>query len=733
MSKNIGLSNGKFGTFKGVYLPSVLTVLGVIMYLRMGWVVGNLGLFKTVLIVLLSSSITFIAGMSISSIATNMNVKGGGAYYMISRSFGIEAGSAVGIPLFFAQAIGTAFYVIGFTESIKGFFPNIPFQIIAVTSLFLLLVLAYISADLALKAQFLIFIFVIASLFSLFLGGAPSEGFASSSSILPAIGFWPVFAVFFPAVTGILSGVSMSGDLKNPSRSLPKGTIAAVLTGAIVYLAVPIFLISVVPIDVLRTDNMIMQKIAASSSLILIGIWGATFSSALGSILSAPRTLQALARDRAVPSFFARVGGKSSSPRIATLFTFFIALIVILMGDLNQVASVLSMFFLATYGALNLISGFESLIGNPSWRPSFKVPWYISFIGAVLCFGVMLLINVLATFIAILIIFLFYYISLKRNMESHWVDIRRAILVRLASFSIFELIKYNQNARTWYPNILVFSGSPQKRFHLIHLADAITHGRGFISVISVLKNKELEHDKVLDFEKVIQKHLKDKNISALVEVANSEDYYTSAKEYVRTYGIGALTPNIYLMGSTDKEENFFPFAELIQTVYKLKKNLIILRDRKTDSLEFRDDKQIVIWWGGQHKNQALMLAIGHMLKTNPSWQGSRLIMRTIVRNEEEKEYMLNNLKQFLKSSRIEAIPEVIVETSSDDFISGVIKKHSQDVDLVLMGIRPPEEGESTEDYSSYYRDLFYKSEGLPHSAFILAGEDVDFKKIFLDR
>ncbi len=192
-----------FGTFKGVYLPSILTIFGVIMYLRLGWVLGNVGLSGTLLIVTIATSITFLTGLSISATATNMKVKGGGAYYMISRSFGVEAGAAVGVPLFFAQAVGVSFYIAGFAESVNNLFPQLSFTTICVSSLFVLTVLAYISADLALKAQMFIFLLIILSLFSFFGGSIPAGGF-----IIPAVPavrapFWGVFAIFFPAVTGI--------------------------------------------------------------------------------------------------------------------------------------------------------------------------------------------------------------------------------------------------------------------------------------------------------------------------------------------------------------------------------------------------------------------------------------------------------------------------------------------------------------------------------------------------
>ena len=98
----------KFGTFAGVFVPNVLTILGVIMFLRTGWVVGQAGLTGALIILGIANLITFLTTLSLSAIATNTKVGGGGAYYLISRSLGLEIGGSIGVPLFLAQAISAA-------------------------------------------------------------------------------------------------------------------------------------------------------------------------------------------------------------------------------------------------------------------------------------------------------------------------------------------------------------------------------------------------------------------------------------------------------------------------------------------------------------------------------------------------------------------------------------------------------------------------------------------------
>lgn len=358
------------GTFGGVFTPSILTILGVIMYLRFGWVLGNAGLIGTLFIVTLSTSITFLTALSVSEIATDRVVRVGGAYYMISRSLGLESGGAVGIPLYIAQTLSIALYTVGFAESLTLTFPVLNQKIIALITTVAVAILAIRSARAAIKAQYYIMAAIALSLISLLLG-EPLGGEELPISWWPSIeiaGFWTVFAVFFPAVTGIMSGVNMSGDLASPSRSIPRGTIAAVLVGYVIYMGIPLLLSTHVPDQQLVDEPLVMMKIAAWAPAILVGVWGATLSSAIGSILGAPRVLQALALDGVLPKwlrFLGKGSGPDAEPRIGTILTLFIALAAVSLGDLDAIAPVLTMFFLTTYLVLNLAAGIESFLRSP--------------------------------------------------------------------------------------------------------------------------------------------------------------------------------------------------------------------------------------------------------------------------------------------------------------------------------------------------------------------------------
>ena len=229
------------GTFAGVFTPSILTILGIILFLRTGYVVGNAGLLGTLAIMAIATAVSVLTTISLAATATNIDVKGGGDYYLISRTLGVEYGGAIGIVLFVAQSVSIGFYAIGFAEataSFAGWDSQVLVQVLAAVAVLVLAVFAWAGADVATRLQFVIMAILVAALLSFFTGAIgefDTETLGASwRAPLGALGFWGVFAIFFPAVTGFTQGVSMSGDLRNPARSLPIGTFSAVGVSTIV-------------------------------------------------------------------------------------------------------------------------------------------------------------------------------------------------------------------------------------------------------------------------------------------------------------------------------------------------------------------------------------------------------------------------------------------------------------------------------------------------------------------
>ena len=274
-----GTATARFGTFAGVFTPNVLTILGIILFLRTGWVVGQAGLLGALAIILLANSISLLTGLSLSSIATSMQVKAGGNYYLISRSLGLEIGGAIGIPLYLSQAISVAFYIIGFVEAMSAvpWLGTLDPQILATSVALLFVGIAYVGADFALKIQFGILAILVAALLSFFAGGWGSiDSPTLAASYTDGVSFWVVFAVFFPAVTGIEVGISLSGDLKDPSRSIPRGTIASILVTAVVYVLAAVWFATHADPMTLIQNTAAMSEIALVPVLILGGVAAST-------------------------------------------------------------------------------------------------------------------------------------------------------------------------------------------------------------------------------------------------------------------------------------------------------------------------------------------------------------------------------------------------------------------------------------------------------------------------
>jgi amino acid transporter len=733
----------QFGTFQGVFLPSVLTILGVIMYLRLGWVLGNVGLTETLIIVSLATSITFVTGLSLAALATNMTVGGGGVYFIISRSLGLEPGAAIGLPLYLAQALGIAFYVSGFAESVVAVVPELDPKLVGVVTLVTLALLATVSADLALKSQIVILLLIVASLVSFFAGNSSAPTAAVPPETVPApLGFWIVFAVFFPAVTGIESGIAMSGDLKRPARSLPIGTIAAVLTGLLVYLAIPIFLNrTVADASVLRADPLVMQRVARWGELVLAGIWAASLSSAMASLLGAPRTLQALARDRVVPAFLGRGYGRGNDPRIASVVSFGLALAGILLGDLNLIAPLLSMFFLTSYGILNLSAGLEQLIANPSWRPTFRVPTIISLGGFALCLVVMLMVSPGATLVASLVSATIYSIMKRRSLRARWGDMRLGLYMFGARQILHRVANRKPDARTWCPNLLVFSGAPTTRWYLIELAQAISRDRNFVTLASVIPEIHWSPERAENLRVSMRDYLRKREVNAFVRIVPGDDPLAGAQDLIRGYGFGPLVPNTVLLGETEQAANVLEFARLVRLVAQTHKNLLILREAAlpdgtvTTPEEIPEAiappepaKRIDVWWRGRSRNMGFMLALVFLLRQNDRWRGTELVLKRIVESAEEEPGVSKELQSFVQGARLHARTEVLLQEGRSPF--QVIRQSSADADFVVLGIRPPEPEETLESYGAYYQWLLRETEPLSATLLTMAMEELDFHRIF---
>lgn len=709
-----------------MFTPSILTILGVIMYLRFGWVVGNVGLLGTLAIVTLATGITFLTGLSISMIATDRQVRTGGAYYMISRALGAEAGGAVGIPLYFAQALSVALYTVGFAESVTRTFPALDQTVVALAVTGLVALLALKSASAAIRAQYVIMAAIALSLVSLFLGSPIEATQVELFGVAPqeSESFWVVFAVFFPAVTGIMAGVNMSGDLRDPSRAIPVGTLSAIGVGYLIYMVLPLVLAGRADAVTLIEDPLVMRRMALWGDAILLGVWGATLSSAVGSILAAPRVLQQLARDRVLPSSLAFLGagsGPADEPRNGTAVTLVVALAAVLLGDLNIIAPILTMFFLTTYMVLNVAAGLERFLGSPSFRPAFRVHWSLSLLGAVGCLWVMFLINAVATMVAAAIILVVFIWLERRELEAAWGDVRRGIWMAMIRSAIFR-IPATEDPKNWRPHLLVLSGAPTRRWALIDLASSLVHGRGLFTVASILPTGSRDAAQQGKMEGTIRDYLARRGVHALVRLTTSDEVFAGSERLVETYGLGPLVPNTVIMGVNVDPRKRERYCRMIRSVHQARRNVIVLRvdpDRG-----FGDRRRIDVWWGGLQRNGGLMMILAYLVRISTSWPRSEVSVKLVVDDETAAAAARTNLENAIHGLRIGANVDVLVSRGRP--FGQILREGSADADLVFLGMAEP-----GDDFTRYYGELQERSAGLPAVAFVLAAQDLDFAEMLL--
>ncbi len=685
----------KLGTFVGVFTPTILTILGVIMYLRFGWLVGHLGLIRVVLVVALANAITFITTLAFSAVATNARVGVGGAYFIISRSLGLELGGAIGVPLFLSQAFSVTLYAYGLAESFRFVWPGLPLLPVTLVVVIAVGILAMTGAERALRAQVVLMGFVGLSLIALTIG-ALARSSESTVVLHPPtgdVGFWVGFAVFFPAVTGVMAGLGLSGDLRDPGKAIPLGSIAAVATGFLVYLLIPLLLsIGADPSD-LRDDPMVWSRVAAFGPwLVLPGLWSAIFSSAVGSILAAPRTLQALARDGIAPKFLWRPTGDSRELLPGMVVTLAIAVGAVFLGNLNAVAAVVSMFFLTVYGTVNIVAAFEILSGDPSWRPKINVPWPVTLAGGLACMVVMVLISPVAGLLALVAEFsLWMYLS-RRAQKARWGDARRGLYEALIRWALIRLNERPISARNWRPHILAFVVDPLKELDLIRFGDWFSQGRGVVTVCNLVVGDLASDELDLSSRRNRIKEVIDaEDIVVFPEVDAVNDIVEGIVNVSQANGMAGMASNTVLLGWPESIALRAEFLRVMRKLEFLKKSFVLGRIRPKYMFR-RENPKIHVWWGGLERNGDLLLLLAHLLNSNAEWRGATVEVMSIASSELMKTRTETYLKQLMPEIRIEAEVHVVLKPKGES-VTEVIHRESAEAAAVFLGLQVPEIGD----------------------------------------
>ena len=698
-----------FGTMP-VFLASISTILGAILFLRFGYAVANVGLAGTIAIVILGHLVTVPTAMAISEIATNRKVEGGGAYYIISRSFGLRIGSAIGVSLYLSQAISIAFYCIAFAEAFRPLAPwfqstfGIAFDprfVSIPTTIGLLALMMTKGADLGVAALYVVVAILGASLVMFFIGH-PIDGYSGklelTDHIAKADPFFIVFAICFPAFTGMTAGVGLSGDLRDPSRSIPYGTMAATLAGMAIYTAVAWKLAASAPAADLAGDQLVMTRIAVWGPIIPIGLGCATLSSAIGSILVAPRTLQAIAKDQCFPlgsgnTMLARGVGAANEPRTATLVTGGLALVTVALGNVNFVARLISMFFMVTYGALSLISFLEHFAASPSYRPTFRSRWYLSILGAVMSILMMFQMDPVYSVLSIGAMIGLYWLSRfsPAGASNDVAEIFRGVMGQATRHMRIRMQRNrpaNNTGENWRPSVMTvssqtFSGSPAPLKLLGWLCERHGFGTYLHFVPGMLDRTTYDESRRLDSKLV---EMVREVPGVIVNTVVSPSYRTALAQALQVPGVSGMENNTVLFGFNlnDPEEELEQVVASALFTSVARKNLLILRHGVRN---FGDKRNIHVWlnWN-DGENATLMTLLTYILVGNRDWRRAEIsIFAAFPADEVEKRRA--QFEAMMEGGRLPIRKENVRFHSVNDATAyhQLVETTSDGADLVVLG------------------------------------------------
>ena len=776
------MSKQKFGTAP-VFFTAISTILGAIMFLRFGFAVGMVGLAGTIGIILIGHAVTIPTAMAIAEIATNQKVEGGGEYYIISRSFGLVIGSTIGMALYLSQAISVAFYIMAFTEAFRPLiawvsetYILLPWaevliqqpQTIGIPALLLLTLLILTKgADLGVKVLYSVVFTLGIALVAFFLG---STAYAANNELdffnginnmvneaiattvdstlgsgpsvtettmsqpppdLPRIGFFTVFAIIFPAFTGMTAGVGLSGDLKDPGRSIPLGTLAATIGGMVIYCFMAWKLsASAGPEALADTSRLVMADIAWQGWwLIPLGLAAATISSALGSILVAPRTLQAIAADNIFPAggvnkWISKGKGENNEPYNASLITVLLAAFFIMLGALDSVAEIISMFFMVTYGSLCLISFLNHFAADPSYRPTFRSKWYVSLFGALACFGLMFFMNSTYAALAIVLIgCLYVYIAYANPDKRSMALIFQGVIFQFSRrLQIFLQKADKEEKKSWRPSVIAASDATFTRLGAFDLLRWLSQKYGFGTYLHHLSGY-LSHEMSEEAAAIKQR------IIRMAEATDSRIYvdtivspsYTSAiAQTVQFPGIAGTENNLLLLefsklnqaGLDDIIDNF----KLIKSV-DFNIGILGLSERG-----FGLKKTIHVWITRAHYESAnLMILLAYVMTGHPDWEGAEIKLFAVFEESKmaEEEQALYDLIETGQLPISRNNIDVLCRMDESDSKS-VIARKSGEADLVILGFRDEALKRIGPEYFSGYEEI-------GNVLFVNAGEEVKIR------
>ncbi|XP_070501284.1 bumetanide-sensitive sodium-(potassium)-chloride cotransporter-like [Chironomus tepperi] len=599
----------RLGWIQGVLIPVLLNIYGVMLFLRMGWIVAQSGIIESTIIIGVSAVICIITTLSLSALCTNGDVRSGGIYYIVSRSLGPEFGASLGVIFAFANAVAASMNTIGFCDSLNDLLSKHGYKIIdggindtriiGTVAILIMIIVCATGMEWEVKAQNFLLLAIVAAVVDFMVGTilgpsdqqALAEGFTGfSEKVLEQNlkrdyrfsegldqNFFTVFSIFFPSVTGIQAGANICGDLKDPASAIPKGTISALFISMATYLG----FVFIVGSAAVRDGSGIVSEIANQSlpynfacaanhtcefglhnnfsemqvmsywpTLIYIGCFAATLSTALTNLLSVPRLIQALGVDRIYPGFifFAKPYGKVGEPYRGYVLTFIVSVAFLLIADLNAVAPLITNFYLAAYAFVNFCTFHAAFVQPLGWRPTFKYynKW-LSLFGFVICVVIMFVLSWQASLVTVSIVFALYLLVHYRQPDANWGSSAQEQAYKNIISTAHRLQETGGHVKNYHPQILVLAGNPFSRPPLIDLAHKITKNSSLLMVGDVRPEKMTSSERAKKVKEAY-KYFNDKNIKAFYNLIDDVSVDVGIKLMIQSSGFGQLSPNIVLMG-----------------------------------------------------------------------------------------------------------------------------------------------------------------------------------------
>ncbi len=728
-----------FGTAP-VFFTAISTILGAIMFLRFGYAVGHVGFWGTLLVIALGHMVTIPTAMAIAEIATNKRVEGGGEYFIISRSFGLVIGGTIGLALFLSQAISVAFYIIAFAQAFDPVIAWLQYNhdiviadkrlITMPVTLVLGILMVVRGADIGIKALYFVAGLLFVSL-AMFLLGTPQSGEVTIQSLSATINnpdnIFIVFAIVFPGFTGMTAGVGLSGDLRNPQKSIPLGTLLATVIGMVIYVLIAYKLaVSASPED-LANDQLIMSRIALWAPIIPLGLAAATLSSALGSYMVAPRTLQALAQDDILPwkpvsAWLGQGKGQGGEPANASLVVLLIALVFSALGDVDFVARIISMFFMVTYGSICMVSFLEHFASNPAYRPTFRSRWYVSLFGAVLCIWLMFQMDTTYAFVALLAIFFLYVLISLNNPDKRGLSsIAQGVIFQVSRRLQIFLQKSEKIEHTsWRPSVVALSSESFRRLSAFELLRWLSHRYGFGTYIHFIEGY-LSKSTQSKANEALQRLVRQANSSesnVFVDTVVSPSYTTAISQIVQLPGVSGKENNMVLLEYDKGEPEGLPaIIDNFPLVAATGFDICILG---TSERGFGYHNEIHIWLSpADYDNASLMILIAYIVLGHPDWHRGTIRIFSVL-SEHKHEDEQQRLTRLIRSGRL-PIAENHVETIAH--VKGqtrpqMIELHSADADLIVLGLN----SEALKRLKSTY---FEGYQGVGNLLFVHTSSDIE--------